>query len=50
MKKVRRPHSAFRVAFVLLVATALITLFWQCAGQPGGPSRVGWPANSTSKP
>jgi hypothetical protein len=50
MKSPSRSDTAFRVAFVVLVATALITLFWQCSGQPGGPSRVGWPTNSTSNP
>ena len=42
--------TAFRVAFVILVAAAIVTLAWQCTGQPAGPSRIDWPAGSTAKP
>lgn len=50
MQSPRRHDTAFRVALIVLVAVALVLLFWQCLGQPTGPSRVGWPVDSASKP
>jgi len=48
MKPSQRHDRAFRVAFVCLVAAALVTLWWQCSGRPGGASRIGWPALITA--
>jgi hypothetical protein len=50
MKMFPREDRAFRVAFIFLVATAGVVLFEQCSRRVADPSRIEWPASSTTKP
>jgi hypothetical protein len=47
MKKSRHGDTAYHVAFIALVAAALLLWIWEFMQRPPGPSRIEWPTPSS---